>query len=815
MSIRQEVIPTNKKRLVQPLKLAGQAEAGFFILLMIASAFVRFYDLSYRVYGLDADESKWTIQSWYSAILRIDMGQFSSMHYQYQPVSFWVRSVFLRVFGIDFFSARLESAILSLISVGVFYFLVRLITGKSIIALLSSLFYSFSFMELSASHQALHNTTSEIWIFSALFFLFLGIQRRKIWQFQLLGILLALGMLTYETFYPTVFLVIIYLLGLTIYDLVQRKKTVRRWFLFLITVIWPVALSYFGFTRNYITSRSFYHFGAIRNAIEYQPTIAKMLGFFFGHVEDVFETIFVRVVWVDWLVNWQGPLINPLLAPFIIIGFFYSIWNFRRSHCGFVLLWFFLNIIPGPILLASVQPRVMYSALAPLMVFGAMGIWGIFSMPRTLLAPYFNRLVVLLVILLSGAILANDYLIFSSKLIDPIERQKRRELADMTSTSAYSTSMLLLPYFPGQSDSVKMEPHLVLFSVAGDQYPGLEAVDHLSYVPFEDLLASLWEYQNYNNLDILFDKDAISLKGEREKIINTLLKCYPDIKLKNEGRFFNLYHLDKKALGAPVCYSPAVAKAIVPKGFDAIQENKPITFIWDTGDIVASSFDIRIERKRPDIHWIEVEEAFQGTGWYLDTHSEYGFTVETESAYGFTGEGFLLEDGCAGEAKYVFDIASSGQYRVWIRSYTRLANDQRNYISINGEAVEFSKNNLLLMQWIWEDVGVFDLKTGSLPISLFLIYEDDEMFSMFIDSIVLTTDLTYNPEKDDIWESVVDTGEMQVLNNNKYTLEERLPSGHYRWQVRCFDEAWLVDEYGERGIVSIAAPFIIDSENHK
>ncbi len=205
------------------IRTAPRVELIFAIVLLAGIAFTRFYDLGYRVYGLEADETKWTVQSWYSTILRVDQGEFATAHYQYLPVSFWVRSVFLRLFGLNFISARIESAFLSLLSAVFLYYLVRRLTSSPPMAWLATALYSFSFVELSELHQALHNTTVEIWMISGLFLLILALQERKYWQFQLAGIVLALGMLTYETYFPTPLIAALFLAGFAVARIVKRK----------------------------------------------------------------------------------------------------------------------------------------------------------------------------------------------------------------------------------------------------------------------------------------------------------------------------------------------------------------------------------------------------------------------------------------------------------------------------------------------------------------------------------------------------------------------------------------------------------------
>ncbi len=88
-------------------RISPRAEKLFLGVLLAVTAFIRYYDLSYRVYGLDIDEIRWTLQSWYSTILMLVKGDFISQ-YTSMPVGFWIRSVFLRLFGLNFISARVE-----------------------------------------------------------------------------------------------------------------------------------------------------------------------------------------------------------------------------------------------------------------------------------------------------------------------------------------------------------------------------------------------------------------------------------------------------------------------------------------------------------------------------------------------------------------------------------------------------------------------------------------------------------------------------------------------------------------------------------
>ena len=69
-------------------------------------------------------------------------------------------------------------------------------------------------------------------------------------------------------------------------------------------------------------------------------------------------------------------------------------------------------------------------------------------------------------------------------------------------------------------------------------------------------------------------------------------------------------------------------------------------------------------------------------------------------------------------ASYNFLVSQPDQYRVWVRFYKRRDNDQHNFISLDGKTFEFAKSGDPLNEWVWADLGTFDLPQGSLPITL-------------------------------------------------------------------------------------------------
>ena len=777
-------------------RISRGAENLFIGVLLAVTAFIRYYDLSNRVYGLGVEETKWTILSWYSTFLTVDKGDIVSPSIT-MPVSLWIRSAFFHLFGLNFISPRIESASLSLLSVLFLYLLVRKLTASKPLAILSAFLYSFSFVDLNLAHQALGQTTPEVWIIGSFYFLILALQERKLWQFQVTGFLLALGILTFDIFLPSLIIAFVYLTGLGLFEIIKRKSSAREWLQYLIMVAWPMILAYIVYTQGVTNTLRGYDLGSLLQLSGTGSNLGGIFLFFFRNVSQLVQTIFSHVVWTDSLVNWAGPLINPLILPFVVIGFVYNLWNIRRPYFLLIPLWFTIHVVIGPISLGMVYPRVLFTVLAPLMIWGAMGLWTFLGGLRAWFDSRKFKLAVPIFCLVLIAILINDYHIFTSSLTDPSDQQKRRELVDLTALSASNVPMILFPYLPNQDDTLALESNVILLSVAGGAHLEQDAENHIQQIEFSNVLTTLWEDRQLTGLDLFFDKTDI-LQEQRNEVLNIILSCYSGAILSKSGQFFNVYHFDEDALSQPKCYQGTAPITIAPQNAAVLLSSNPITLSWDTNGVESTSHTVALERKTSGTYWIEVEDAFIGPGW----GSAFAFASD------FSGKGFLLDEWQAGDAEYDFTVPEDGHYRIWIRSYKRRVNDQHNFISIDGKMLDFANERNTLNAWVWEDLGIYDLSQGQLPMTLSRMYGNDEEYSVFIDALLITTDMVNLPDQVTVWESVVNTGEVASSTSN-YIIPEKLLAGDYRWKVRVFDRNTLIDSNGVRGLETPLTTFKI------
>lgn len=789
--------PSQKDALAQQDGLSARAEKILLAVLFLLTLFTRFYDLGYRIYALESDESKWTAQSWYSVILGEEYGEFHTRHYIYLPVDFWLRSAFLRLFGVNYASARIESALISLVAVVFLYLLVRRLLAHPTVAILSALLYGFSFGELTASHQALHSSPPELWLMSGLYFLVSAWQSKEKWRFQATGILMALGMLTYDTFLPTAGFTLTWLTAQGIHEVIKKKASAQNWLLYLALTTWPMALVYGFFTHEYLTERYFgYYYEHLPNPFSISPreAFARLL----HGVEGVWTTTFFRLA-PDQYLDWEGPLVNPLLLPWVVVGFAYTLLHVRQSWGLFLLTLYAFQVLPATIMNYP-HPRVLYTSLPFLMIWGALGLWVLYAALRSLPTPgSLGRLALPVFVLVMVVILVNDYRIFTSALHIPKERVVRRELADFSTFSAQRVGMTLYPYLPNQHDPLELETNVILFTVSGAHgaRPD-EAQQHYRQLETSQLMLTLWQMRTLPGLDILFEKEAPTHQEDRLVVLRAILTCYPQTEQTRSGHYFDLYHVPAQALAQPRCHTASPPRPLQPSNGARLPANQPVKFAWEMDDISGSSYEITLERLHPNLQWFEVENNFQGPGWFVDA----------KFADGFYGTGFLLDSWQAEAAHFNASLAQAGQYHVWVRFYKRVDNDQQNFLEVAGQSIPFAQNGNPLNQWIWQEVGVFDLPSSSLPLSLFRTYGKDEQYSVFVDTLALTTDAAYNPNTDPPWLERIQSREFSTASN-EYTFSHLLLPGEYRWQVRMFDHDRLVDVLGERGIASDFSWFTI------
>jgi len=777
------------------LQISPLAEKVILSILIATSAIFRFFDLSSRVYGLDLQEIKLTLQSWYSTILMIDKGDLLST-YQLFPIGFWIRSVFLRIFGVNFLSARIESATLNIVAIILVYFLVRKLFKSKPVALLTTTMYSFSFVVLRTAHQALGEPSTEMWILCTLYFLILGLRERKWWQFQVTGIFLSIGLLTSRLFLPTPVLVILYILGIAIFETLRKRMSVRIWLQFLFATLWPTILVVIIYAQQPTNIRMNLGYATLTEFFNNGMDVSEIFHFLSTNANQLFTTLFSHAVVTDSILPLNGHFINPIFLPFVMIGLFNNLKNFSRDYNGIIPLWFLSFIGLGPVAMNLVSPNVLVLVLVPLMIWGALGLWISLGVIRAWFIKSKVNLAVPIFIIIILAIISSDYHNFISRSPVQSESQRFHELSDFSSNSANTVPKIIYAYEDISNDSLTIETEIITLSLAGKSQIGFDSENHFNQIPVDTILNSLWDYRNISSLDLFLEK--VSNTSDQRPLLSLILKCYPRAFLKESGQFYEVYHFDNSSLVQPFCHEDVPPSLVNPPDDSILPSGTPINLTWDNHGVRSTSYLVSLDKKVEGNYWLEAENTFSGSHWI--TASEF--------ADGFSDNGFLLDEWDAGTAEYTLPVSKTGEYQFWIRTYKRRINDQQNYISINGTLVPFSGDQNPLNEWVWENLGTYSISKGPLSLILSRTYGKDEEYSVFIDALLITSHAITQPDRINIWESARNTIE-GLSTSQEYSILEGLPEGEYRWRVRIFNGDSLIDSKGARGLEMPFATFTV------
>lgn len=786
--------PSNSQAVATIGKIHYKKEWILLFIILVIGILARTYQIGNIPYGIEGDESKWNLQAFYSTILNIKKGDFGH-HFENQPVSFYLIGTAMRLIEIDMLVPRYLNSLLSCLSLILFYFALRRATEQST-ALIGTFLYAISFSALSAGRQALHDTYIEVWINLAFLALVNGLESRKSWQMLLAGIALSLGSLTYETFYP---ILATFLLYAVIYLIRQRQKisqTIPQMaaLLFPVIMIAPQVYSY-AFMREEHHMQAFY---ALTGEINPNNQILANAIAIFQYLGQALQTLFISIVYPDSLTRWPGPIVNPWILPFFLIGLIIALNQIKNKHYLLLVIWFFIGFF-GFSALGAGYPRVLFAALMAIYALAAIGVISVLNIIRSL--PLFSsqpnqkRLLsgfAFLLIFLAGY----DFQIYA-QLPDWQDRQERRELYDTFTSSLNSSTHTILAYSPYNESVFTLEAETLDMLSAGvfDMEIPENAYKILS---IENILSYLWSIrQQTDSVNLLIDQLNMPRDNYYAKGVQTILSCYPD-HTKIIGKYTTRYILTD--LEEPECFSLTVPNLVSPSPLQNLPANQKITFNWE-GSNENNNHEINIQARNEEIVRLEAE-TMKTDGWY----------PENKFVLDFSGTGYLTDNFNAGLAETSFDIKKAGNYTVWVRTYRRRINDQVNYLAIDSNpAVPIAQTpEESLNTWVWENVGSYPLEEGSHKIIASRTYGKDEQYSVFIDAFIISAIADYHPEKNDEWTTIFSSA-IPGQRKNSYLYSENLKPGQYRWWVSYTKTPGLVNWLGTSEISAEPIEFTVSS----
>jgi hypothetical protein len=724
--------------------------------LLLLTSFTRLYTLHTIPYGVEGDEAKWTYEAVNLGIRGIPdtSGEY---HRDALPVSYYFQIPLHRLLGASIFAARLTVVILSIIATLIFYWLVRQITAMPVAAIATYLL-SISIFDISASRLANVESFVKIWPILGLALLALAVRTRR-WQiYSLSGLAIALGMLTYDTVWPLMGVVLI----ISLIELVRQREGRYASMSSIAALIAPTLLA-LPVLVPYLTSRMpYYAFKDKGFDIEAGSTLLQNFG-------NVIRTWFVSLR-SDFLYNRPGPLLNALLLPLLVLGFVIVISLIKKRVAYWTLIWVGLVIFPVPILAASPMGRVYYPALPAVYTLVALGIFFLWKEVNRFVGVNLRPLLIAVALVPLVWLPFANLFIYFNEVSDADDRLMRREIGELAAQAAGEDTLILLPATPGANTPLNNEYQMLeLFMM--QKIPSSKIATAYLHVAPEELLSSIDSNSTaYQKMEVIIDNQ------ETEALAETLQLCYPQGVL-TQGVYFSRFSLSNSALGHLNCSFATLT--IKPEGDTSLS--------WELTDGTTQRLETLCETRQTGLKWIEAENLSVGNGWQS----------ETNFAPGWSGTGFAMDNYGSGSMYMKLDTDLSQRSYIWIRYYKRASDETPTYLTINNISYPIADvEEADLNAWKWERIGPIKFDGyGELSINRKYTGDPQYFMAIFIDSMMVTTDAEFSPEAD-LWKPMPPKILSFKQSQSSGTVLLDFPTASYRCKVNVENELPVVDVLG-------------------
>lgn len=759
--------------------LSKRLEFSLVGLIFVLSAATRLYGIGNQPYGVEGDESKWTIEvvQW---MLNGREAFSSQYHYTSLPVSFYMQAPFHYLAGPGITSARMTVAVASVLAGLLFYFLLRRTIGTPV-ALVGFFLLAVSPADVIASRLGNVESHVKLWAVLPLFFLFIAFDQRRTAWFALSGIALALALITYDTLAPLLGLVAL----LFVVEAIRNRKAGATYWKGFLALSIPLAFTLPKAIGYLLGRRPYYDLASKGWSDE------ALLRLFSG-AGDLLKNIFV-LARPDFLFVRSGPLLENAIAPFFVMGLVVALLRFRSRGPLLLLSWFFLFSIPVPVMLDSPMFRVIYPGWPAYYGIAALAI---VLCVAVLIRPLLRQPLLSAVIVAGACLLFfNNLYIYLYELEDPQDRVNRRDAAELVLQQVNAGDIVFTPYAPNAGHVLDDEQSLIRLYLRSS----LDAseLDHW-YRPVEssDLIHDLSVEFPGGNVAVVSYKDEATPEPTLDPLQNALVHCYAAHKIE-ELDSFSVYTISSRELIKPRCVAPNLSLGVAQEQTASSGE---VNFDWQS-DFPVTGPELACQAIKSGTYLLQPEDFTPGPGW----------TFETRFAPIPEGEGKFLADGLGNQyAVAELPIVSSDTYAVWMLSYRRKVDDWPVRIDVGDAAFSVSSQPDTLDEWVWERAGTVQASQSTI-VRLHRPYggPDRDFVSAFIGGVLLTQDLEFDPGQASIWVPGPRVT-VPVENGRSGHFRQAFDPGTYQCSLVAENDVRLVDPWGQPGASSENILFSIE-----
>ena len=754
-----------------PIKVEFAVVAVIFIL----SAGARFYLIGQQPYGVEGDESKWTIEIVQWMLEGKDVFS-ADYHYNSLPVSFYMQAPFQRLMGPGILAARTTVAFASVLAGLLFFFLIRRTVGP-FVAVVAFFLLAISPADVVASRLANVESHVKIWAVLPLFFLYLAMDQRRLAWFALTGVSLALALITYDTLAPMLAL-ILFLFAVEVF---RTRKDGIIWWQGLLAMAVPVSFTLPG-ALDYLLGRSQYY-GLGSRGWGAQP-LAKLV----DNSSAVLNNIFLNSR-PDFLIVRPGPLLENAVAPLFVMGLVVALLRLRSRGPLMLISWCLIFTLPVPIALDSAMFRVIYPGWPAYYGLAALAV---VLCASELVTPFLTRRFFLGALATGAALIiaANNLYIYLYVLEDPQDRVNRRLASELVLAEAKDGKVVYTPYQPNFGHLFEDEQSLIRLYLSS--HLDTSQIDqYFKPVEKSELLHDLSTEPPEGNAAVILYHDPAGDSEDDQLLQGALTRCYHASPVMSQGPF-SVDIIAASDLQDSKCAAPGItlASSSPEPGSSGI-----VSLRW-TSDFPLADPRLACSALQAGTYLLTAADFSLGPGW----------TTETRFAP-LEGEGPFMADGFGSTlATATVDAPPRAPYAVWVRSYRRTDDGWPGYVSTGGSRMPFADQIDTLNQWVWQRAGTAE-SLGDGQVSLTRPYGGDgrDYVSLFVDGVLLTQDLTFDPNQQPLWTTLPETpipGGSPMGGD----FVQVFGPGNYRCKVVASDHGRLVDSWGRPGASSETLP---------
>jgi 4-amino-4-deoxy-L-arabinose transferase-like glycosyltransferase/DNA-binding beta-propeller fold protein YncE len=323
--------------------------------IFVVGAFFRLYGLPDIPMGMSIDGSA-------NALKALDIlrgAPYEPLYLSRETMYHYFMAVFLKLFGFNLVAVRLTSVFFGLLALVTFYLLARE-WFDSRLALIALLIFATSVYHITYSRSEWRVVQVPAFEFAALYFLRRAMRQGHLRWWALTGVMVGLGLNTYESFRFVVVTV-----GLLVLSQFPRPGFLRRhWRGVILLAIFSAI--FFGPLGVYSVTH-WQEFNARASAVFIGERIekAKSLQPLWDNVRNTALTYIYRAVG-DFFDN-AKPLLSPLEGLLYLGGLGVLLANVHRRRAWMLLLWFVLGLMPGIFSWPNAQRLMAATPLAFLM----------------------------------------------------------------------------------------------------------------------------------------------------------------------------------------------------------------------------------------------------------------------------------------------------------------------------------------------------------------------------------------------------------------------------------------------------------------